>query len=402
MFFSFFSMYLSSKQGYFNFMKRLNVVLVGMGFGAAFAPIYAAHPDIGSFGIFDPDLRLAKNVSSRTGNVTIYQSFDEVLADPKVDAVHLVSPIPLHAEQTLAVLNAGKHCACTVPMALTMKGLGAIVEAVKKTGKSYCVMETAIYTTHFFKVKEMLERGEFGTIQFLRGAHYQDMEYWPDYWMGLPPLFYGTHAIGPLVMLADSRIVRVRGLGSGTMRQELHKQYGNTFPIETMQIEFASGLKAEVTRSLFETAHDYTEQFTVYGSKKSFEWQQIESEQPVLHTLLGPRKGEDGKPLRGLPVKVERIPTGNYHMLLPEPIQRFTVRSEDYDETNPQLSMSRDASGGHGGSHPHMVHEFIRSILENRKAWNNEINGANIVAAGIAAHESAMKDGVIIKVPEFL
>jgi predicted dehydrogenase len=227
------------------------------------------------------------------------------------------------------------------------------------------------------------------------------MEYWPDYWMGLPPMFYGTHAIGPLVMLADSPIVCVRGLGSGTMREELHKQYGNPFPIETMQIEFASGLKAEVTRSLFETAHDYTEQFTVYGSKKSFEWQQIENEKPVLHTLLPPRNGEDGKPLRGLPVKVERIPTGNYHILLPEPIRRFTVKSEDYDETNPQLSLNCDASGGHGGSHPHMVHEFIRSILENRKAWVNEINGANIVAAGIAAHESAMKGGEIITIPNF-
>ncbi|MDR0472744.1 MAG: hypothetical protein LBH43_03600, partial [Treponema sp.] len=67
----------------------------------------------------------------------------------------------------------------------------------------------------------------------------------------------------------------------------------------------------------------------------------------------------------------------------------------------PQLSLDKDASGGHGGSHPHMVHEFIRSILEGRKAWINEIKGANIVAAGICAHESAMKDGKIIDIPDF-
>ena len=261
-------------------------------------------------------------------------------------------------------------------------------------------METAVFTSHFFKALEMLKNGELGSIQFLRGAHYQDMEYWPDYWMGLPPMFYGTHAIGPLVLLADSPIVQVRGLGSGTMRKELHSQYGNPFPIETMQIEFASGLKAEATRSLFETAHGYTEQFTVYGSKKSFEWQQIEDEQPVIHTLLPPKAGEDGKPLRGLPVQVEHISTGNYYKLLPEPIRRFTVKSEDYDETNPQLSLDRDVSGGHGGSHPHMVHEFISSILENRKARINEINGANMVAAGICAHESAIREGEIINIPD--
>jgi len=286
-------------------------------------------------------------------------------------------------------------------MALSLDDLRSIVNAVKKNKNSYCVMETAVYTTQFLFAKEMLKRGDFGSIQFLRGAHYQDDEYWPDYWKGLPPMFYGTHAISPLVMLADSPIVRVRGLGCGTMRKELHEYYGNPFPIETMQIEFASGLKAEATRSLFETAHDYTEQFTLYGSKKSFEWQQIENEKPVLHTLLPPRLDDKGNPYRGLPVQVERINTGNYHMLLPEQVRRFTVKSDDYDETNPQLSLDRDASGGHGGSHPHMIHEFIMSILENRKAYINEINGANIVAAGICAHESAMKDGEIIMVPDF-
>jgi hypothetical protein len=185
------------------------------------------------------------------------------------------------------------------------------------------------------------------------------------------------------------------------MRKELHEQYGNPFPIETMQIEFSSGLKGEVTRSLFETAHDYTEQFTLYGSKKTFEWQQIESEQPVVHTLLPPRKDPQGRPYRGLPVETARVSTGNYHALLPESIRRFTVKAGDYDETNPQLSLEKDASGGHGGSHPHMVHEFIRSILENRKSYINESNGANIVAAGICAHESAMKGGMIIDVPDF-
>jgi hypothetical protein len=61
----------------------------------------------------------------------------------------------------------------------------------------------------------------------------------------------------------------------------------------------------------------------------------------------------------------------------------------------------KDASGGHGGSHPHMVHEFLRSCLEGRKSWINDINGANIVAAGIAAHVSAMKNGAIIELPDF-
>jgi predicted dehydrogenase len=382
-------------------MKQLHVVLAGLGFGAAFAPIYDNHPDVGAFGIYDPDRERARAVSSRLRNAKIYRDFDDVLNDPLVDAVHLVSPIPCHVEQTLAALKAGKHCACTVPMAMKFEDLRAICETVKKTGKRYCVMETAVYTAHFFRAREMMEKGEFGRIQFLRGAHYQDMEFWPDYWLGLPPMFYGTHAIAPLVMLAGSPVVRVRGLGSGTMRAELHRRYGNPFPVETAQLEFANGLAGEVTRSLFETAHDYTEQFSVYGSKKSFEWQQIEDEQPVVHTLEAPRRDAGGMAMRGLPVKTERIPTGNYHALLPEAVRRFTVKTEDYDETNPQISLERDASGGHGGSHPYMVHEFLRSILEDRRPWINDINGANIAAAGIAAHISAMDNGTVVELPDF-
>jgi len=94
----------------FGLMKKLNVVLVGLGFGAAFAPIYTEHPDVASLGIFDPKKPLTLNATARLGNVRIYDSFEEVLNDSAVDAVHLVSPIPEHAKQTVAVLNAGKHC----------------------------------------------------------------------------------------------------------------------------------------------------------------------------------------------------------------------------------------------------------------------------------------------------
>jgi predicted dehydrogenase len=382
-------------------MKQISVALVGLGFGGAFAPIFFRHPDVSHFAIFDPNQDLAEKVSKNLGGVKTYRGFEDILKDPSVDAVHLVSPIPLHVSQTLAVLNAGKHCACTVPMATSIRDIEVIQEAVVKTGKNYCMMETAAYTTNFLKAKEMLDNGEFGRLQFLRGAHYQDMEYWPDYWKGLPPMWYGTHAITPLVLLAGSPIVRVRGLGSGTMRKELHAQYGNPFPIETMQIEFANGLKGEVTRSLFETAHDYTEQFSVYGSKKSFEWQQLEHEDPVVRTLKsGPNYDDNGIPQRGIRAILERIDPGNYYERLPEPIQRFTTRSGEFDENNPQVLSDKEA-GGHGGSHPHLVHEFVRSVIEGRKFPINERNGGNVVAAGILAHESAMKDGAVLDVPVF-
>ena len=96
-------------------MKKLNIVLVGLGFGGAFVPIYKDHPGVGSIGIFDTDSSVMEEFARAHGIERLYHSFEEILEDEEVDAVHLVTPIPLHAKQTAAVLNAGKHCACTVP-----------------------------------------------------------------------------------------------------------------------------------------------------------------------------------------------------------------------------------------------------------------------------------------------
>lgn len=377
-------------------MKKLNVALAGLGFGGAFLPIYMNHPDVKHVGIFDLNNELTNKFASRYGVRKIYESFEEILADKEVDAVHLVTPIPLHEEQTVRVLQAGKHCACTVPMATSLEGIRRIVDAVKSSGKKYMMMETSIYTKHFFYAKEMLEKGEMGRIQLVKGAHYQDMEKWPDYWMGLPPMYYGTHAIAPMVMFTGSPIVKTHCFGSGYMREELVKKYDNPFPVECAIFAFENGIKGEATRSLFHTARNYIESFQFYGEKGSFEWQQIDhAENPAVFRLLE----ETNMERRGRDFSVERVEMKNYDYLLPEPIRKYTVKNKYYDETNPQLTFVE--GGGHGGSHPHMVHEFIRSIIEDRMAWTNELISGNICAAGICAHESAMKDGAEVAVPIF-
>lgn len=71
-----------------------------------------------------------------------------------------------------------------------------------------------------------------------------------------------------------------------------------------------------------------------------------------------------------------------------------------YDEDNNQhLSFTQGA--GHGGSHPHLSHEFIMSIIEDRDPFPNAFTSANWTSAGLIAHESAMNNGEIVKVPDF-
>jgi len=377
-------------------VKKINVAIIGLRFGGSFPPIYLKHPDVGRVAICDSDEALLRAYGDKYHIDDRFARLDDILASRDFDAVHIVTGIPTHAAMTLAVLNARKHCACTVPMATSLADLHAIVSAQKASGKNYMMMETAVYTYQFFHALRMHDQGEFGRIQFLRGAHYQDMEHWPDYWMGLPPMWYATHAIAPLLTLAGSRATKVHCFGSGRMREELHRPYGNPYPVESALFQLSEeGLAAEVTRTLFHTAHEYVESFHVYGEKKSFEWH-IEHDLPVVTGMKAP-----GDPAnhRGNTITVERVSPADRRDLLPESIREFTELHIIPDPENPHQSLRQ--GGGHHGSHPHLVHEYLRSIVEEREPWINAVTAADWTAAGICAHQSAMSSGAEVIIPSF-
>ncbi|WP_109677616.1 Gfo/Idh/MocA family protein [Dyadobacter jejuensis] len=368
--------------------QQINIALVGLGFGAEFIPIYQKHPHAHMYAICQRTESKLNAIGDQYGIAVRYSSFDELLKDPKVDAVHINSPIPNHAEQTLKALRAGKHVACTVPMATSVADCLEIVRAVKETGKQYMMMETVVYAREFLFVKELYEKGELGKIQFLKASHQQDMEGWPDYWPGLPPMHYATHCVGPVAGLLRLEAEYVSCFGSGTIREDLASIHQSPFAVESAHIKFKdSDLSAQVYRSLFDTARQYRESFEVYGSEKSFEWPLIEGEQPVIHSAK--------KPENEIP---ERVPTPDYAHYLPEEIREFTGHGV-YDSDETHLSFVQ--GGGHGGSHPHLAHEFISALLEGREPFPNAIQSANWTSVGILAHESALKGGEIVQIPDF-
>jgi hypothetical protein len=164
--------------------------------------------------------------------------------------------------------------------------------------------------------------------------------------------------------------------GSGQIAKKLEKKYGSPFAVETATFKLAnSNLCAEVTRSLFETARQYRESFDVYCDKVTFEWSQIEHEPLVLH------RGE----------KPERVKSPDFAHLLPEPIRRFTTKGVYDSEEAQHLSFTQGS--GHGGSHPHLAHEFISAIVQRRKPFPDAVTSANWTMTGICAHMSAMGGG---------
>ena len=298
-----------------------NVAMIGLGFGAEFIPIYQACPGANVHAICRRDEAELNQVGDQFGIERRYTDYDDVLADPDVDYVHINTPIPDHAWMSLAALDAGKHVMCTVPMATTVDDCRKIVEKVAETGLRYMMAETVVYSREFLFIKELYDKGELGDIQHLAASHPQDMDGWPSYWERMIPMHYATHVVSPCLGLVDGLAEYVSCFGSGAVRDDIAGKSGNRFAVETCHIKVKDrDLVAHIWRFLYDVARQYRESFDVYGTKKSFEWTLIEDEPHVLHTAK--------KPEPEIPEKIE-VP--DYAHLLPEEIRHFTLPQEIHD-----------------------------------------------------------------------
>ena len=369
--------------------RKVNVAVIGLGFGAEFIPIYQKHPNANIMAICQRNEKRLNEIGDAFGIEKRYSSYDELLRDKEVEAVHINTPIPDHAVQSIKALKAGKHVACTVPMATTVKECEEIVRLTKETGLTYMMMETVVYAREFLFMKDLYDKGELGKLQFLKASHQQDMDGWPNYWPGLPPMHYATHCVGPVLGLTRAQAEYVSCFGSGTIRKELHHHYNSPFAVETAHIKFLnSDISAHVYRSLFDVSRQYRESFEVYGSKKTVEWPLIEGEPLVVHTAKRPE-----------PEIPEKVHCPDYAHLLPEPIRRFTTKGVYDADEHQHLSFVQGA--GHGGSHPHLVHNFLQALVNKQAPYPDAVQSANITCVGILAHESAMQGGKIIQLPQF-
>jgi predicted dehydrogenase len=365
--------------------SKVNVAIIGLGFGAEFIPIYQAHPNANIYAICQRNKEHLKEIGDRFGVENRYDDYAAVLKDGNVDFVHINSPIPDHAWMAMEALKAGKHVMCTVPMATTIDECKQICELVKKTGLKYMMAETVVYSREFLFLKELYQKGELGKVQHLAASHPQDMDGWPSYWERMIPMHYATHVVSPCLGLMNSVAEYVSCFGSGTVREDIVAKSGNRFAVESCHIKIKdSDVTAHIWRFLYDVARQYRESFDVYGTKKSFEWTLVENEPHVIHTAK--------KPEPEIPSKVE-VP--DYAHLLPEPIRKFTRSIQDAEH------LSFIQGGGHGGSHPHLVNEFVSALVNNRNPWPNAVQSANWTCVGICAHQSALMGGEIVKLPAF-
>lgn len=349
--------------------------VAGLQFGGEFLPPLLAHRHVSKVGICDVDRRRMAMIGDRLGIGSRHERLEEMLASEDYDAICLFTPIPQHADQVVACMAAGKHVASAVPMATTVEDCRRIIAAVRAAGLNYMMMETSCANDEYFYVKYLHQQGRFGRIQFLRGRWHHNLENHPRYWLGLPPMHYVTHPVSPMLDLASRQAKKVCCFGSGVMRKELVDNYGNPYPVETaiFQLDGPDPLAMEVTSMVFHTAVEPKETFDLHGEKSSFTWGLYRGDEHALVELHPAR-----------PNGPKTSPRTVYRMRVPSARDRLPEELREF-----------------GGAYPHLVDEFVMSIVERRRPRIDEIAAARWTAPGLCAHQSAMADGEVMDIPSF-
>jgi hypothetical protein len=257
------------------------------------------------------------------------------------------------------------------------------------------MMETTVFAREYLAVQELHRRGDFGSLTLYRGFHIQNLDGFPRYWQGYPPMHYITHALAPVLALLDTTVESVSCRGAGTLTADRATGgFDNPFPTEVGLFTLRdSDVLADITMSFFQTARSYIEGFALYGERCGVEWPPDNEGDMTMYSMLPP--DENG---RGNVVHTTQFSARDFPELLPPQLAQFTRES---DVLLPGMASPARVRADHGGSHPFLVHEFVASITEQRAPLIDARRSANWTAPGICAHQSALAGGAEIRVPTY-
>ncbi len=144
----------------------IKVALAGAGaFGTKHLDGIQNIPGVEVISVIGRELEKTREVAAKYGIAHVGTDLSEALAIQDVDAVILATPTQMHAEQTLACLQAGKHVQVEIPMADSWKDAQAIVALAKTSGKVAMAGHTRRFNPSHQWVRQRITAGEFNIQQ---------------------------------------------------------------------------------------------------------------------------------------------------------------------------------------------------------------------------------------------
>ena len=348
------------------FDRKIKMGLVGFGvcqFGTAFG--LQNHPNVEIVAVSDlfPDRCAAMAQVAKCGKT--YPSLEEMVKDDSIEAIFVATDAASHGRHCLEVLKHGKHVASAVPAVWgSLEEADLLFETVKKTGLTYMMFETSSFHDDLYAMRQIDSAGGFGKLIYTEGEYYHyfptPLDSYKGWRIGLPPQYYPTHSNAYYVCVTGGSFTEVSCMGNRSIVPHLmpeNNRYQNPFGSEIALFRTNEGGMARMA---------------------------VTWDIPGIGGETGRVNGQKGAywtgPFQGIPEAKALVNTLNLK--------------------KPPLPPSVDP-GGHGGSHGYLGNEFVMSLLENRKPLVNIAWALNMTVAGIVAHQSALKDGELLKIPQY-
>jgi predicted dehydrogenase len=215
----------------------------------------------------------------------------DLIEDPEVEAVYVATPVHLHAQQTVAALEAGKHVLCEKPMALSVEECEAMNAAARANG----VRLGVAYYRHFYpaveRVREILNSGEIGAPVLAQSNAFERFEPAPDNprrWLverrlsGGGPMFdFGCHRIEVLLDIFG-RAAEVKGLTSNAV---FEREVEDT---ACALIKFEGGAQGLIT--VTHAAREPRDTLEIFGSEGSIRIDVLNEGRLEVKTARGERE----------------------------------------------------------------------------------------------------------------
>ena len=392
----------------------ISLGLVGLGsFGSGFAELFKRHPAVDRIALCDREPeRVARFAQLESWQDKFhpwdaYDSLDDICG-ADLDALVVMTQPWLHAPQCVQALESGKHVYSAVPIISipdddeTLDWCDRLVNACLRTGLHYMLGETTFYRPETMFCRRMAREAGFGDFVYAEGEYFHDVDdpgcslrevsrhrlaskagqEWVEarrkyeargLWAG--PMHYPTHSTSGPVSVMNAHAVRVNCYGFRNQNQDPH--FANSFSNETALFAMSNGAVVRICE-FREVARGGSETFRVLGTRGSFRdglWETNHRDEPL-----------SAKPLESRRLTVEEM----RDPLPPEVAAAWT----DTDGESV-------AYGGHGGSHAYLAHEFVDAVASGRRPAINVWEAVRYMAMGIAAHQSALKDGETVQVPDW-
>ncbi|MBQ1865026.1 MAG: Gfo/Idh/MocA family oxidoreductase [Thermoguttaceae bacterium] len=347
--------------------KKLKMGIVGFGlcqFGAQFG--LQNHPNVEVVAVSDlfPERRdgLAKACKCEK----TYESLEEMIKDDSIEAIFIATDAPSHCDHACKILKSGKHVASAVPAVFgSLEQADKLFETVKETGLQYGMFETSCFHDDVYAARKIYKAGGFGQMVYTEGEYYHygvgTLEGYKNWRRGLPPQWYPTHSNAYYTCVTGNSYTRVSCIGHVSKLEEYQKganPWDNPFGTETALFNTSEGGSARMIVS-WDTAGWGGETGRMRGEVGAFNG----AYQPLndITAEIVKKLGELRKP--ALPPQV--------------------------------------GAGGHGGSHGYLGSNFVESVLKGKAPIVNVAVALNTTVAGIVAHQSALKDGESMAIPQY-